>query len=127
MPGVILHAGQVLDEAGDPRQGPEIRPEAVRPRALAQGRCEAGQLLRREPRLASGPPCGAQRRAPAFAPRSIPPQDALATGAQPAGDGGLRLLAGGEEPCGQLPTTFQSLEIPSWGHVSAYASVIRSP
>ena len=126
MPGVILHAGQVLDESRDARQRPQIRAKAVRPRALPQGRFDLGHLLGTQSRLAPGPPGGAQRRAPALAPRLIPPHDALTTDAQPSGDGALRLLAGGEEPRGVLPTNFQSVEIPSWCNVSAHTSIVRS-
>ena len=125
MPGVILHAGQVLDESRDARQRPEIRAEAVRPRALPQGRFDLGHLLGTQSRLAPGPTDGAQRRASALAPRLIPPHDALATDAQPSGDGALRLLASGEEPRGVLPTNFQSVEIPPWGNVCAHASIVR--
>ena len=125
MSGVILHAGQVLDEARDAGQRPQIRAKAVRPRALPQGRFDLGHLLGTQSRFAPGPPSGAQRRAPALTPRLIPPHDALATDAQPPGDGAPRFLAGGEEPRGVLPTNFQSVEIPSWGNVSAHASIVR--
>ncbi len=125
MARVILHAGQVLNEVRHPRQGPELRAEAVRPWPLAQGRFDAAQLLGRQAGLAPGPPRGALRLAPALPPRPVPPQDTLATDAQPAGDGGLRLLGRGEEPCGQLPTPFQSLEIPSWCNMCAHAPIIR--
>ena len=125
MPGVILHAGQLLDQTRDPRQGPEVRGEAMRPRALAQGRVDAGQLLRRQPRLAPRPPRGPQRRAASLAPRPVPPHDALATGAEASGDGGLRLLARGKEPRSPLPTKFQSMEIPPWCHMSTHTSIIQ--
>ncbi len=125
MAGMIRHARQALDEPRHPRQGPALRAEAVRPRPLAQGRFEAAQLLGRQSGLAPGPPRGAQRRAPTLPPRAVPPQDALATDAQPSGDGALRLLASGEEPCGLLPTNFQSLEIPSWCNMSAHTSIIQ--
>ena len=125
MPGVILDAGQLLDEARDAGQRPEIRAKAVRPGALPQGRFDLGHLLGTQSRLAPGPPCGAQRRASTLAPRLIPPHDALATDAQPSGDGAVRLLADGEEPRGVSSTNFQSMEIPSWGSVCAHASIVR--
>ena len=125
MAGMILHAGQVLDESRDARQGPETRAKAVCPRALPQGRVDRGHVLGPQSRLAPGSTGGAQRGAPALAPRLIPPHDALATDAQPSGDRALRLLAGGEEPRGVLPTNFQSVEIPSRGNVSAHASIVR--
>lgn len=125
MPGVIRHARQALDEPRHPRQGPELRAEAVRPRPLAQGRFDAAQLLGCQAGLAPGPPRAAQRGTPAPSPRPVPSHNALATGAQPAGDGGLRLLGRGEEPRGLLPTTFQCLEIPSWCNMSMHAPIIR--
>ena len=125
MAGMILDAGQLLDEPRDPRQGPELGTKAVRPRALPQGRFDAAQLRRRQAGLAPGPPCAAQRRAPALPPRPVPSQDALAADAQPAGDGGLRVRAGGEKPRGLLPTTFHPLEISSWCNMSAHAPTIQ--
>lgn len=125
MAGMIRHANQALDEPRDPRQGPELRAEAVGPGTLAQGRFDAGHLLGPQPRLASRPPRRAQRRAPALPPGPIPPQDALTTGAQAAGDGGLRFLASGEEPRGLLPTVFQCMEIASRCNESAHTFIIQ--
>ena len=125
MPRVILHAGQLLDDPSDSGQRPEVRAEAVRPRALAQGRFDAGHLGRRHPRLASGPAGGPQRRAPALAPRAIPAHDALAADCQPSGDCTLRLSTRGKQPRGLLPTNFQSVEIPSWCNMSGHASIVR--
>jgi hypothetical protein len=64
-------------------------------------------------------------RPAALPPGPKPPQDALATGAQAAGDGGLRFLASGEEPRGLLPTKFQCMEIASRCNVSAHAFIIQ--
>ncbi len=125
MAGMIRHANQAPDEPRDPRQGPELRAEAVGPGALAQGRFDAGHLLWPQSRLASRPPRGAQRRAPALPPGPIPPQDALTTGVQAAGDSGLRFLASGEESCGLFPTKFQCMEIASRCNVSAHAFIIQ--
>jgi len=121
MSGVILHAGQALDEARDARQGPEIRAEAVRTRALAQGRFDAGHLLGNQSRLAPGPARGSQRRAPPFAPRAIPSHDALAAHPQAPGDGPLRLATRGKRPRGLATTNFQSVEISAWCNMSGHA------
>src|SRR5206468_9903962 len=40
-------------------------------------------------------------------------------------DCALRLASGGEQPRGLLPTNFQPVEIPSWGHMSGHASIVR--
>lgn len=121
MPRVILHARQLLDDPSHAGQRPEVRAEAVRPRALAQGHLNPAHLLRRQSRLASGATGGPQRRAPALAPRAIPAHDALAADSQAAGDSPLRLSACGKQPCGLLPTYFQSVEIPSWCNASEHA------
>ena len=125
MTRVILHAGHALDHQGDARQRPQRGTEALRAGALAQGRLDAGHLLRSQARLA---PCAAgasQSRAPASAPRLIPPHHALAADSQAPRDRALRLAAGPEQSRGLLPTNFQSLEIPSWRNMSGHASIVR--
>jgi len=122
MPRVILHARQLLDDPSDAGQRPEVRAEAVRPRALAQSHLDAPHLFGRQPRLAPRAAGGPQRRAPALAPRAIPAHDALAADPQASGDGPLRLSARGKQPRGPLPTYFQSVEIPSCCNMSGHAS-----
>ena len=125
MPRVILHAGQLLDDPSDPGQRPQVRAEAVRPRALAQGRFDASHLLRSQPWLASGAAGGPQRRAPALAPRARPSHDALAADSQASGDCPVRLSTRGKQPRGLVPTNFQSVEIPSWCNMSGHAPIVR--
>ena len=121
MPRVILHAGQLRDDARDPGQRPEVRAEAMRVRALAQGGLDADHLLPRQPRLPAGAAGGPQRPAPALAPRAIPAHDALTADPQQPGDGSLRFPARGKQPRGPAATHFQSLEIPSWCSMSGHA------
>jgi hypothetical protein len=121
MPGMIVLAGQLLDDARDAGQRPEIRAEAMRARALAQGGFDAAQLLRRQPGLPPGAAGGPQRRTPALAPRPKPSHDALATHRQAPGDGPLCLSSSGKQPRRLLPTNFQSMEISAWGNVSGHA------
>ena len=125
MPRMILHAGQLLDDPSDSGQRPEVRAEAVRPRALAQGRFDASHLLLSQPWLASGAAGGPQRRAPAPVPRAIPSHDALAADIQAPCDGALRLSTRSKQPRGLLPTDLQSLEIPSWCNMSGHAPIVR--
>ncbi len=113
MPRVILHAGQSLDDVSDPGQRPEVRSEAMRARALTQGRLDADHLLPRQPGLPSGAAGRPQRRAPALAPRAIPSHDALAADTQEPSDGSLRFPTRGKQPRGLLATNFQPVEIPS--------------
>jgi len=121
MPRVILHARHVLDDPSDPGQRPEVRTEAVRPRALAQSRSDLDHLLWRHPRLAAGAAGGPQRHAPTPVPRAIPAHDALAADSQAAGDGPVRLSTSGKQPRGLLATNFQSVEIPSGCNMSGHA------
>ncbi len=121
MPRVILHAGQLLDDASDPGQRPEVRAEAMRVRALAQGGLDADHLLPRQPRLPAGAAGGPQRPASALAPRAIPAHDALAADPQHPGDGPLRVPTRGKQACGLLATNFESVEIPSWCSMSGHA------
>ncbi len=122
MARVILHAGQLLDDARDPRQRPEVRAEAMRPRALAQGGLDTPQFLPRQPGLAAGAAGGSQRRAPTLAPGAIPAHDALAADSQEPGNSPLRFPTCRKQPCGLLATNFQSVEIPSRGSRSIHAS-----
>jgi hypothetical protein len=120
MPGVILHAGDPLDDPRDARQRPEVRAEAMRARALAQSRFDLAQLCRPQPRLAAGAAGGPQRGAPPRAPRAIPSQDALAADPQPSSNSTLRLARGSKQPRGLVSTYFQSMEIPSWRRMSRH-------
>ena len=121
MPRVILHAGQLLDEPSDAGQRPEARAEAMRARALSQGGFDAAHLLRSQSRLAPGAAGGPQRRAPALAPRAIPPHDALATDADPSRDGPVPLSPGGQQPRDLLAPNFQSVEISSGRNMTGHA------
>jgi hypothetical protein len=125
MARVIRHARHALDHQGDARQGPEPGPEPMRAGAFAQGDVDAGQLLWRQSRLAPRSAGGAQRLAATRPPCPIPPHHALATDSQAPRNRALRLATGGEQPRGLLPTNFQPVEIPSWGHMSGHASIVR--
>jgi len=121
MPRVILHAGQLLDDPRDSGQRPEVRAEAMRARALAQGRFDADHLLRSQSRFAPGATGGPQRPAPALTPRAIPSHDALAADLQAPCDCPARLSTHGKQPRGLLATNFQSTEIPSGCNMSGHA------
>ncbi len=124
MPRVILHAGQALDDHRHAGQGPEIGTEAGRPRPLPQCRFHPGQLALIQPRLAARAASGSQARPAPGPPGPIPPHDALATDAEDARDGSLRVLASGKQARRLLSTTFQSTEIASGGNMSGHASMI---
>lgn len=112
MARVIADARQTLDDSGDPRQGPEVRGEAVGPRPLEQRGLRAGQLRSVQPRLAPSPPGALEPRAPATLPRVIPAARRHGRHAQRPGDARLR-LAPREPARGLEPPCFQRSEIPS--------------
>jgi hypothetical protein len=125
MPGVILHPGQSLDKPRDAGQRPEVRAEAMRPRALPQGRLDAAHLVRGQSRLAPGTAGAPQRLVPTLAPRAIPSHDALAADRQAPGNSTAGLSARGKQPSGPLAANCQSVEIPSGGDMSTHASILR--
>src|SRR2546429_9889009 len=114
-----------LDHQCDARQGQETGTEAMRAGALAQCLVDAGQLFRSQSRLTPRSASGAQRLATATAPRPIPPHHALAADSEAPRNRALCLATRREQPRGLLPTNFQPVEIPSWGHMSGHASIVR--
>lgn len=124
MTRVILHAGDPLDQLGDPREGPEVGSESLRTGAPAQRRFDAGQLRGIQPRLPARAAHGPQGRASAPAPGAVPAHDALAADPQKPGDGTLRLVARGKQPCGLVATHFQAMKIPSWSVRTEHAPII---
>src|SRR5207245_8942206 len=59
------------------------------------------------------------------APRLTPPPHALAAHSEAPRNRALCLATRREQPRGLLPTNFQPVEIPSWGHISGHASIVR--
>ena len=127
MTRVIADPRQALDDAGDPRQRPEIRGEAMAAGPLEQRRLHAGQLRSVQPGLAPHPPGALEPGAPTTLPRVIPAARRHRRHAQRARDHRLR-FAPREPARGLQPPCFQHGEIPSgppWSrHTSAWH---RSP
>jgi hypothetical protein len=120
---MVPHPGQALDQLGHPRQGPQIRPEALGARSLAQGPVELLQLLALQLRLAARPPGGAQSLRAALFPLPVPAADTLATDLESSGDR-RQPLAPAEQLGGSPASIFECLEIPSWMHKCLHASSI---
>jgi hypothetical protein len=118
---VILHARVLFDDARDAGQRPEVRAEAVGPRALAQRGGDAAPLFSSDPRLASRTTRGPQRRAPALSPRAIPAHDALAADPQAPSDRPVRFSTGSEQPRGLPSPNFHSVKITSGSNTSGHA------
>lgn len=112
MARVILDARQACDHRRHARQGPQIGTESVGGRPAAQGRIEARQLLRVQPRLPARPPGRFQAYPAVGLPGAIPPTGRHRRHIQHAGHSRLRFAAR-EQPRGLEPSCFQRGEIPS--------------
>jgi hypothetical protein len=123
MARMVSHPSQVLDELGHPRQGPQIRPEALGARSLAQGPVELLQLLALQLRFAARPPGGAQSLRAALFPLPVPAADTLATDLESSGDR-RKPLARAEQLGGSSASIFECLEIASWMHKCFHAPSI---
>lgn len=119
MTGMVSDARQPLDHFGDPRQGPHIGAEAMRPRARAQRSLDRRELRRLQLWL------------PAHAARPLEPGPALrlprmepVVGTDPGDTQRLRhrplRFATREQPRGVQPTRLHRGKIPcECGHASA--------
>lgn len=77
MAGMINNFGQLLDDSGDPRQGPQIGVEAVGSSPLTKGRVDPVQIDSIQPGFAPGATGGAKRRQTTLAPLLEPATCAL--------------------------------------------------
>lgn len=77
MPGVIVDAGQTLNHQGDPRQGPQVSGESVRPCSPQQLPLQHLHLILGEARQASRTPGSLQPIAPLLLPGAVPGDRAL--------------------------------------------------
>jgi hypothetical protein len=123
MARMVPHAGQPLDQLGHPRQSPQIRPEALGARSLAQGPVQLLQLLALKLRLAPRPPGGPQSLHAPLLPLPVPAADTLATDLESSGDR-RKPLARAEQLGGSSASIFECLEIASRMHKCFHASSI---
>ena len=105
MAGMVPHAGQALNDGSHPGQSPQIRPETVGSRPLAEGPIHSTQVLAVQLRLAPRSASRAQGGDAALSPLSVPATDALATHLECPSDGGQN-LAGAEQLSGLLAPPF---------------------
>jgi hypothetical protein len=111
---VVAHPGEPLDDLRDAAKGPQVGVEPERLWSLAQCLLDRRQLRRRQPRAASRPASGAQRRLAALTPAAVP--DAGGLGRHPQGTGDLGLAgAVGEHSGGFQPALLQAGEVASPG------------
>jgi hypothetical protein len=120
---MVPHPGQALDQLGHPRQGPQIRPEALGARSLAQGPIDLLQLLALKLRFAARPPGGTQSPHAALLPLPVPAADTLATDPQ-SSRYPRQLLTSTEQLGGSPASIFEGSEIASRMHKCFHASSI---
>jgi hypothetical protein len=120
---MVPHPRQALDQLGHPRQGPQIRPEALGARPLAQRPVELLQLLALQFRFAARPPGGAQSLRAALFPLPVPAADTLPTDLESSGDR-RKPRARAEQLGGSSASIFECLEIASRMHKCFHASSI---
>lgn len=113
MTGVITYTCETFNESGHPRQGPQVRTEAVGSRPLAQFPVQPLNVLSTESRLASGPPGAVQPADASTLPLFVPSADALAAHAESPSDLGYDQLSGSEHAPGLVTPLLQSSKIPS--------------
>jgi hypothetical protein len=115
MAGMVSHASQPLDHGGHPRQGPQIRAEAVGACPLAKPALEALELRAVQFGFATGPADGSQGGPAALLPGAVPAAGTLAAHLECPSDKG-RSLAGPKQLRRLSATLFQGLEISSGTH-----------
>jgi len=123
MARMVPHSGQARDQLGHPRQGPQIRPEALGARPLAQGPVHLLQLGALQLGFAARPTGGAQSLHATLFPLPVPAADTLATDLESSGDR-RQPLAPAEHLGGSPASIFQRLEITSRRHMCFHASSI---
>lgn len=77
MAGMVVDATLLLDQLGNPRQGPETRFVTENLRTLFQSRLNLGQVRRRQPSPATAPARCSQASRPCAFQGSSPPTDRL--------------------------------------------------
>ena len=124
MSGVVTDSGEPLDESGHPRQGPQSGAKTVGWRSLPQRLVERLALPLVEFRFAARP-AGASEPARLIAlPCHVPTTDALAAGAELAGNLRLSHLGGGEQARGAAAALSQGGEISPGSRGTGHASIL---
>jgi hypothetical protein len=125
MTGMVTDAGHALDHQRNPRQRPEIRVKAVRPRTSPQRLLHLLKLPGIEPRLAACP-AGAVKGADASAlPLGVPPAHTLPAHLELTSDRGQNQLAGSKQAASLFAAVFELLKIAAGTNVYGHASSIH--
>lgn len=124
MTRVIMHTRETLDENRDPRQGPQIRTEAMGPRSLAQLAVQTLNLPSIESWLAPSPTSASQSADAASPPLFIPSADTLAAYSQSSRDFGHDQFPGGEQAGRLVAALLQCSKIPTCAKFSGHAHIV---
>ena len=97
MAGVIPYSVGLVEQFGNPGEGPGIDGEAERPRPPEQRVSQPAQVQLRQTRIAARSPGAAQGAASTALPLGVPTRDALAADSKLPCDGCQVQPAGGEQ------------------------------
>jgi len=125
MTGMVVDAGHALDHQRHPRQRPEIRLKAVRPRTFPQRLLHLLKLPGIEPRFAACPAGAAKGADAATPPLDVPPAHTLPAHLQLASDRGQDQLAGSKQTAGLFAAVFELLKIAAGTNMCGHASSIH--
>ena len=124
MTRVIMDIRETFDENRHPRQGPQIRTEAVGPRSLAQFPVQTLNLPSIESRLAPSSTCAPQSAHAASFPLFIPSADTLAAYSQSSRDLGHDQLPSGKHAGRLVAPQLQCSKIPACTKFGRHAHII---
>jgi hypothetical protein len=124
MTRVIMHTRETFDENRDPRQGPQIRTEAVGPRSFAQLPVQTLNLPSIESRLAPSPTFAPQSSDATSLPLFIPSANTLPAYSQSSRDFGHDQFTSGEKAGRLVAPLLQCSEIPTCAKFSRHAHII---
>jgi len=124
MTRVIMHTRETFDENRDPRQGPQIRTEAVGPRSFAQLPVQTLNLPSIESRLAPSPTCAPQSADATSLPLFIPSANTLAAYSQSSRDFGHDQFPSGEQAGRLVAPLLQCSEISACTKFCRHARII---
>jgi hypothetical protein len=125
MTGVIMHTCEMLNENRNPRQGPQIRTEAVGPRPLPQFPVQTLNLLSIDSRPASSSTSTTESTHATSFPLPIPSADTLAGHSQSSRDLGHDQLSGRKHTGRLVSPLFQRSKIPSRTKSGRHAHIIN--
>ena len=119
MAGVIPYSVGLVEQFGNPGEGPGIAGEAERPRSPEQCVSQPAQVPLRQTRLAARAPRSAQGAASTALPLGVPARDALAADPKLPRDGCQVQPAGDEQASRLKAATLEASEVaPSGWHIS---------